>query len=103
MSDAQSEYNSADKKQVKEKKQEAKNSQEVAIEDLQWQMSDPRGRRLMWQLLERTHVFQTSFTGNSKTFFNEGERQIGLYYMADLNVHCPDEYSLMMKENTQNG
>lgn len=40
------------------------------------------GQRFLWWLLERSHVFRTSFTGNSNTFFLEGERNIGLQVFA---------------------
>ena len=43
--------------------------------------SEP-GRRFVWWLLEQTHVFQGSFTGNSHTFFLEGERNVGLKILA---------------------
>ena len=41
-------------------------------------LDDEAGRRFVWWLLEQTHVFQNSFTGNSTTFFLEGERNVGL-------------------------
>lgn len=45
-------------------------------------MSGAAGQRFLWWLLEQTHVFQTSFTGNSATFFMEGERNVGLKLFA---------------------
>ena len=47
----------------------------AALKDL---LGEDKGRRFMWWLLEQTHVFQGSFTGNSHTFFLEGERNVGL-------------------------
>ena len=44
--------------------------------------AEQSGQRFLWWLLEQTHVFQTSFTGNSSTFFLEGERNIGLKCFA---------------------
>lgn len=40
------------------------------------------GRLFVWWLLEQAHVFQNSFTGNSSTFFLEGERNVGLKLFA---------------------
>ena len=71
---------------------------EQEIADFKWLMSDKRGRRLVWGLLERTGVYRISFTGNSETFFREGERNIGLYYVALINEHCPEKYNLMVME-----
>ena len=45
-------------------------------------MGAAAGQRFLWWLLEQTHVFQTSFTGNSATFFMEGERNVGLKLFA---------------------
>lgn len=36
------------------------------------------GKRVFWWLLTQCHLYQTSFTGNSLTYFKEGERNIGL-------------------------
>lgn len=67
-------------------------------EDLKWLMADKRGRRIVWGLLESTHVYQTSMTGNSHTFFLEGERNIGLKLLSKLHAICPERYAEMVKE-----
>lgn len=67
-------------------------------EDFKWLMSDRRGRRFVWRLLEETGLFQSSFTGNSETFFREGQRNVGLRLMAMINEHCPDRYNQMVTE-----
>lgn len=36
------------------------------------------GKRVLSDLLNSCGVFEGSFTGNSRTFFNEGRREIGL-------------------------
>ena len=51
----------------------------AAVKDL---AGSSAGKRLLWWLLGETHLFQTSFTGNSTTFFMEGERNIGLKLFA---------------------
>jgi hypothetical protein len=63
-------------------------------------MSDPRGRRVMWGLLETAGIYRSSFTGNSETFFREGQRVVGLTYLKKMVEHCPEKYALMTKENT---
>ncbi|CAB5162287.1 hypothetical protein UFOVP152_17 [uncultured Caudovirales phage] len=68
-------------------------------EDLRWLMSGKRGRRVMWRLLDRAGVFRSSFTGNSETFFREGQRNIGLIYLAQVHEHAPEAYSTMIEEN----
>lgn len=45
-------------------------------------LREDKGKRFVWWLLEQAHVFQNSFTGNSNTFFLEGERNVGLKVFA---------------------
>ncbi|WP_298540690.1 hypothetical protein [uncultured Limnobacter sp.] len=56
----------------------------IEEDDFRWLMADKRGRRIMWRLLERTRVYQSSFTGNSQTFFLEGTRNVGLMLISDI-------------------
>ena len=71
----------------------------VEIDDLKWLMNSARGRRIMWKLLAKTHVFATSFTGDNRINFLEGERNVGLSYILAINEHCPDHYITMLKEH----
>ena len=66
--------------------------------DFAWLMSDKRGRRFMWRMLEVTGVYRTSFTGNSTTFFNEGMRNVGLQLIANIHEFAPDAYPMMLDE-----
>lgn len=61
-------------------------------------LEQPDSRTYLWDLLEFCGVARTSFTGNSTTFFNEGQRNVGLRIQADLTAHFPDKYLTMMKE-----
>lgn len=70
----------------------------VDKEDVVWLMSQARGRRFIWRLLERTGLHRSSFTGNSTTFFNEGMRNVGLQIQTDLLEHCADDYVKMLLE-----
>lgn len=67
-------------------------------DDFKWLMADPRGRRIVWKLLELTGVYRSSFTGNSETFFREGERNIGLKLIDKIHTNCPEKYAIMTKE-----
>jgi hypothetical protein len=61
-------------------------------------LSSRQGRRFLWRYLERCGVFKTSFDGTSRTYFNEGERNIGLKLLADVNEANIEAYVTMMKE-----
>ena len=66
--------------------------------DFLFLMRRAEGRRFIWRLLTWTHVFRSSFTGNSETFFREGERNVGCRLMNEIHTHCPDLYLTMVKE-----
>ncbi len=70
--------------------------QELA--EVRWLMKAAQGRSFMWGLLSKAGVFRTSFTGNSETFFREGQRNIGLMMMDLINEACPEQYTVMVNE-----
>ena len=90
-------------KKSKEGVKERKVKREGEIEDFLWMMGDKRGRRFVWRLLEKAGVYRSSFTGNSNTFFLEGQRNMGLMIMDEIHSNCPDLYVIMLKENSGNG
>lgn len=83
----------------REEKQRLISRQEV--EDIKWVMSDKRGRRMMWGLLERAGLYRSSFTGNSETFFREGARNIGLMYWELIQTHCSEKCGAMITEHVE--
>lgn len=81
----------------------AKRAQREEIDEVRALMASRPGRAFIWRLLTQVcHVHATSFTGNSATFFNEGARGVGLYYLGLLKLHCFDAYQLMEKEAREN-
>lgn len=53
---------------------------------------------IAWFVLESAGIFQTSFTGNSETFFREGKRSVGLRLLAELERIDPSGFAkLQMK------
>lgn len=83
-----------------EEDQQAKAARKADIEDFKWLVAHAQGRRFLWRLLTQTGVFRTSMTGNSMTFFNEGQRNVGLTLLAEFNEHSLDAYVKMQKEAT---
>lgn len=63
--------------------------QDRLTESLRVLLDSPDGKEFLWWLLGQTHVFQSSFTGNSATYFLEGERSIGLKVYNQLMVADP--------------
>lgn len=81
-----------------EARERARLAEQGEVNDWKWLMSTARGRRLAYRLLERTGIYRTSMTGNSYTFFNEGQRNIGLFVQAVVTEHCPEDYAKMLVE-----
>lgn len=80
---------------------DAQLAREREINDLKTVMGSVNGRRFMWRLLEKAGIFKSSMTGNSQTFFLEGQRNIGLFLLAQINEHCLDQYVVMLNESRE--
>lgn len=91
--------NASDPNQVKSAKTKEESKRDQELNDMAHVLGSVQGRRFLWRLLSVCHVFKTSFTGNSTTFFNEGKRDIGLRILGDINEASPDGYLEMMKES----
>lgn len=79
-----------------------KRNEQTEVSDLQWQMGDKRGRRIVYRALERAGVWRLSFNTNALSMaFAEGMRNEGLRLMMMLNRHCPAKYSEMLMENSK--
>ena len=67
--------------------------------DIKWLMSNRRGRRVVWRLLDQAGVFRSSFsTVAMQMSFNEGNRNYGLRMLDLVHRVCPELYPQMMKE-----
>ena len=99
MSEPEEAYDASDAAQVKRARRGAQIGRRHDSEDLLWILSDRRGRRFLWRLLDRCGVFRTSFTGNSTTFFNEGMRNVGLIILSGIMAADPAATLAMIQEN----
>ncbi len=90
--------NAADPKQVREAAEKEKFGRDLELDDIRWILSDARGRRQYWRILEFCGMNKTSFTGNSTTFFNEGMRNVGLKLQADMMDARPEAFIQMINE-----
>lgn len=83
-----------------EKATKAQLERQAEIDDLLWLMSDKRGRRFVWRLLQRTGIYQLSFVPGDPavTAFREGNRNQGLQLLSEVMQHCPGRFNEMQKE-----
>ena len=86
----------ADKREADARKKVVR---DIEVADVKWLMSSPRGRRIMWRLLELSGPFRLSFDTNAmKMAFNEGNRNLGNQLFHEVMTLCPELYPVMVKE-----
>jgi hypothetical protein len=90
--------NASDPQQVAEATSKAKRKAQQEDDDLLTVMSTEAGRRFIWRLLCSTGMRRSSYTGNSETFFREGERNVGLRLQADIERVDFHLYVAMQRE-----
>lgn len=62
-------------------------------------METGAGRRIVWRLLETTHVYQTCYRDNPLQMARaEGRREIGLMLTEWVSIHAWENYQLMLTE-----
>lgn len=79
----------------------AERARELEIADIKWAMSNPAGRRILWRLLSRAGVFQTTFRLNNEMAFLEGRRSLGLEFLGDIQGYALKEFVNMLEERTR--
>lgn len=90
--------NASDEAQVKKAGTKARLFRDKQLNDVRFILADVQGRRFLYRYLEETGVFKSSFTGSSETFFNEGQRNIGLKLLADITEADSEAFVKMMAE-----
>lgn len=88
----------SDEKKI-EQAQRSKNDQ--SLTDWRDVLRRPEGRRVIWEFIAWGHPFGLSMTGNSNTFFREGERNMSLRAMGRVGEADPQSLLLMIKENME--
>lgn len=70
--------------------------------DILWLMSEAPGRRIAHRLLADAGCFNMSYTQGDPhhTSFLEGARNVGNKWLSRILGETPDQYALMMKENS---
>lgn len=72
----------------------------TADNDFRWLMNDPRGRRFIWRMMGHCKVFEQTFnTHGGLMNFNEGQRNVGLFLLGEINRLCPDKFAVAADEN----
>lgn len=93
-------YNADDEKQVKKAKKKAEVDRALELNVIKEIMSTSPGRKWIYDWLERCHCYSTSFIQGSPdaSAFREGERNIGLQLLVDVQNAASETYLTMLKE-----
>jgi len=64
-------------------------------------MSHKQGRAWVWDLLSACGLYRVSARAGDPhmTYFHEGERNVGLRVLAQLQRTCPEHYKTMTEEH----
>ena len=70
------------------------------VNDLRKVLAIPEGRRYIWRLWGLTGVFRSSYTPKdaNMTSFREGQRDVGLAMLQDINDASPTALAQMRSE-----
>jgi hypothetical protein len=91
--------NTANPQEVKEQAKKQKSARDREVDDVFFLLGTPQGRRFIWRYLEQCGLFASSFHhSGSQMYFNEGQRNVGLRLLADVNEANPAAYVTMMQE-----
>lgn len=83
----------------RKKQDREKTRRDRELNDIRRICGRSEGRRLFWRIFTRAHIYETTFTGDPLAgAFKEGERNLGLFLLADLMEAAPDRLMEMMKE-----
>lgn len=93
--------NAADPEQVKKAKQKVESLNDKRLNDVREVLNTRRGRRFMWELLDFCGIFRTSLANEHQIFYNEGQRNVGLKLLADINEAAPQAYAVMLAESKE--
>jgi hypothetical protein len=92
-------YKVTDHEGAREQEERAKIVRDMRLHDLNKIVQTEEGRRWIYSILERCHIFHPVMTGNSYTFFNDGMRQIGLMIIEELSHVDPELFGKMHAES----
>lgn len=89
-------HNASDEQKVKDADKKNKNERDTELADIKDILSRPSGTRFFKRLLKEGHMFSTTFTGNSQSFFLEGHRNFMLKYFGDVCEACPEKVAQLV-------
>lgn len=86
--------------QIAEQKKKDDLRRKRELSDIRKVLSTPEGRRMIWRIWSLCGTFSSSYIPKDATHtaFREGQRDIGLALLLDINEAKPEAYSQMSRE-----
>lgn len=69
----------AQEKREKKLEKQSKLAEQQLQQDIEKTFGTPHGRRVLYEILSTCGVYHDCFTGNSRSFYLEGKRAVGLH------------------------
>ena len=86
-----------------ELREELKRKREKELQDLRKVLGSSEGRRVLWRILVKGAIFNSSFAQNAnETFFNEGRRSVGLWLTQEVSEADLEKFFQMHREAHSN-
>ena len=86
-----------------EKREEIKRQREKELQDLRKVLGSSEGRRVLWRILVKGAIFNSSFAPNAnETYFNEGRRSVGLWLTQEISDADLEKFFQMHREAHSN-
>lgn len=98
---ARTPFDPNDQKQVQDRARSAKDRQKELDGAIKAIMAHKQTRAWMWDLLSACGLYRMSARAGDPhmTYFHEGERNVGLRLLVQLQRACPELYATMTEEN----
>ena len=94
--------NAADKQQVETAARTERTAAEQAKADLRAVLQTPQGRRVLWRVLGRAHLFESGWSPDTAAVhFAAGERNVGLWLVHEINAADASAFIGMMQDAAQ--
>lgn len=88
-----------EEKKRKESEAEKKRTRQRELSDIRAVLDKPAGRRFIWRLLSIAGITRSVFTQNAmQTAFLEGQRNLGLLLLEDINEAETHAFAQMQEE-----
>jgi hypothetical protein len=98
---ARAQFDPNEQKQVQDRARKAKDRLRDSDQAIKAFMSHESGRAWVWGHLSACGLYRTSARAGDAhmTYFCEGERNVGLRLLTQLQRACPELYATMTQEN----